>query len=62
MREWIPPDALFDWDKVMNHVRKGVLQDGFDRDCDWHVNLKRRADELAEQLPQEGSSKRPKRG
>jgi len=62
MREWTPPDHLFDWDKVMNHVRKGVLLDGFDRYIDWHVKLKRRANELAEQLPQEGSSKRLKKG
>jgi len=45
----------------MKHVRNGVLHDGFDRYCDWHVNLKRRADELAKQLPQEESRKKPKR-
>jgi len=61
MREWIPPDPLFNWDTVMKHVRNGVLHDGFDRYCDWHVNLKRRADELAKQLPQEESRKKPKR-
>ncbi|KAG1720306.1 uncharacterized protein EDB91DRAFT_1257037 [Suillus paluster] len=40
MRKWIPPDPLFNWDKVVNHVRKGMLYDGFDWYCDWHVNLK----------------------
>jgi hypothetical protein len=50
MHKWTPPDPLFDWDKVMSHVRKGVLQDGFYRYCDWHVNLnlKCQADKLAE--------------
>ncbi|KAG1740756.1 uncharacterized protein EDB91DRAFT_1081851 [Suillus paluster] len=62
MREWIPPDPLFNWDKVMNHICKGVLYDGFDWYCDWHVNLKCQADELAEQFPQEEPSKWPKRG
>ena len=61
MHEWIPLDPLFDWDKVMNHICKGVLQDGFDRYTDWHGDLKHRADELLEQLPQEESRKKPKR-
>jgi len=45
MDKWMPPDHLFNWDIVMNHVRKGVLLDGFDRYFDWHVNLNRQADE-----------------
>jgi hypothetical protein len=61
MREWIPPDPLFNWDTVMKHVRKAVLRDGFRRYTKWHEGLKRQADELREQLPQGGSSKRPKR-
>ncbi|KAG1740754.1 uncharacterized protein EDB91DRAFT_1248149 [Suillus paluster] len=39
MCKWIPPDPLFDWDKVMNHVCKGVMHDGFDRYSDWHEDL-----------------------
>jgi len=62
MREWTPPDHLFDWNKLLGHIRKGALLDGYQRYVKWHVGLKRRADELAEQLPREGSSKRPRRG
>jgi len=62
MRQWSPPDTVFNWDEVMIYVRMGAVQDGFDRYCDWHRKLKRRADEPAEQLPQEGRIKRLKSG
>jgi hypothetical protein len=46
----------------MCRVRMAVMQDGFERYCKWHRDLKRRAEELAEQLPQARStgSKRSK--
>jgi hypothetical protein len=48
MCEWIPPYALIDWDKIMSHVRRGVLWDGFHQYTNWHCDLKRRAGKLSE--------------
>jgi len=42
MREWIPPDRVFDWDVIMKRVRLAVMEDGFERYKKWHSNLKRR--------------------
>jgi hypothetical protein len=51
IRKWTPPARVFDWDSMMNHVRTASLRDGYDRYCEWHVTLKRKASDsdIAEQ-------------
>jgi hypothetical protein len=56
MHEWTPPDPVFNWDEIMRRVRKAVARDAFERYSKWHVGLKHRADELAEELPQARST------
>jgi hypothetical protein len=62
MRQWTPPDLIFDWDDIMIYVESAVLKQGFERYRNWHIALKRRADVLGEQLSRGGPSKRLKKG